>query len=161
MMGSGKSVIGPLLAHRLGTAFVDTDAVVVHQAGESIIDLWNRHGEAAFRSLEATAIAEAAVGPAAVVATGGGAVVDDDNVAAMSAAGSIVWLRASLETLTTRLGSGAGRPLLAGDDRFERLSSIYEERYAVYEAAADLTVDTDDSAAADVAERIEAWWNES
>ena len=161
MMGSGKSVVGPLLAYRLGTSFVDTDAVVVAQAGLPLDELWERDGEAAFRQEETAAVAAVAGGPATVIATGGGVVVDPANVAAMSACGAVVWLRASPETLSARVGDGSGRPLLAGDEPVRRLRSILDERSDSYEAAADLIIDTDDLTAEDIAVQIEAWWNES
>jgi shikimate kinase len=160
MMGSGKSVVGPLVAYRLGIGFVDTDAVVANQAGVAIDELWERSGEATFRRLETAAVADAAVGPAAVVAAGGGAVVEPANVRAMAASGAVVWLRATPETLSRRVGDGSGRPLLAGDVPVDRLRSILAARSAAYGAAADLTIDTDDLAAEDIAQEIEAWWNE-
>ncbi len=161
MMGSGKSVVGPLVAYRLSGTFVDTDAVVVSNTGVAIDELWERDGEAAFRRLETAAVADVADGASAVVATGGGAVVDPVNVTAMAASGAVVWLRATPETLSRRVGDGSGRPLLSGNAPVERLRSILDERAAAYEAAADLIIDTDDLAAEDIAEEIEAWWNES
>ena len=161
MMGSGKSVVGPLVAYRLGIAFVDTDAVVVNQAGVAIDELWERDGEAAFRAEEVAAVAEVAAGSAAVVATGGGVVVDPANVAVMAASGAVVWLRATVETLSRRVGYGNGRPLLAGAMPLEKLRSILVERAAAYEAAADLIIDTDDLSADETADLIEAWWKRS
>lgn len=161
MMGSGKSVVGALVAYRLGMAFVDTDAVVVDKAGAPIDELWARDGEAAFRVKEVAAVADVAAGPPAVVATGGGAVVAGANAAAMSASGAVVWLRATAETLNRRVGDGSGRPLLVGGLPIERLRSILQERSAAYEAAADWIIDTDDSSAEETADRIEAWWNRS
>ena len=161
MMGSGKSVVGPLVAYRLAGTFVDTDAVVVSNTGVGIDELWERDGETAFRRLETAAVADVADGPSAVVATGGGAVIDPVNVTIMAASGAVVWLRATPETLSRRVGDGSGRPLLAGNVPVDRLRSILEERSAAYEAAADLIVDTDDLAAEEIAEAIEAWWNES
>ena len=158
-MGSGKSVVGPLVAYRLGMAFVDTDAIVVDQAGVPIDELWERDGEAAFRAQEVAAVADVAAGPPAVVATGGGVVVAGANVAAMSASGTVIWLRATAETLSRRVGDGGGRPLLAGDLPLDKLRSILQERSEAYEAAAGLIIDTDDLSADETADRIEAWWN--
>ena len=49
----------------------------------------------------------------AVVSVAGGAVLTADNRGAAGAAGTVVWLRARPETLASRVGDGAGRPLLA------------------------------------------------
>jgi shikimate kinase len=55
-----------------------------------------------------------------------------------------------------RVGDGAGRPVLAGEDPAARLAAVIEERTPVYEQAADLTVDAD-AAAAVVADAIVAF----
>jgi shikimate kinase len=161
MMGSGKSVVGPLVADRLGCPFVDADAVVVERTNQPIATLWEHGGEASFREQESAAIAEIAAGPDAVVATGGGVVVDSVNLVAMGSVGSVVWLRAGVETLSKRLADDGGRPLLATTDRLETLQTILAARAEAYHAAADLVIDTDDVAVEEVADRIEAWWNES
>lgn len=161
MMGSGKSLIGPGLAERLRLSFVDTDEAMAARMGCSIAQFWGERGEAAFRSMEAVAISEISAGPPAVVATGGGAVLQDTNVVAMRGSGRIVWLRAAVETLASRVGSGSGRPLLAGDASVDRLAEILESRRHQYTSAADVIIDTDDVDPEESIDRIEAWWNES
>src|SRR5260370_28756399 len=57
MMGAGKSSIGRRLAGRLGIPFVDADAEIEQAAGMSIADIFESHGEPAFRAGEARVIA--------------------------------------------------------------------------------------------------------
>ena len=47
-MGSGKSTVGRLVADRLGWDFLDTDELVVAQAGRSVERIFRESGEAAF-----------------------------------------------------------------------------------------------------------------
>ena len=62
MMGVGKSSVGRALARRLDRPLLDTDALVERQAGRSVREIWGQEGEAAFRDLESTALAEALAG---------------------------------------------------------------------------------------------------
>ena len=59
MMGAGKSTVGKRCASRLERAFVDTDEIVATIAGASVWEIFSRDGEAAFRALERTAVADA------------------------------------------------------------------------------------------------------
>lgn len=70
--GAGKSTVGARLAQKLGTEFVDTDALVEQTDGRTISDIFVEDGEPAFRRMEADAVARALDG-VGVVALGGGA----------------------------------------------------------------------------------------
>ena len=147
-MASGKSTVGPLVADALGHRFVDLDWLVEARAGQSVEALFATGGEAAFRAAEAEALAETARGDGVVVATGGGALVEPANLARAREAGAVVWLRVAPETVLARLGSAAGRPLLADADGFPlcgdhlrgRVEGLMAARAPLY-AHADLTVD--------------------
>jgi len=160
MMGSGKSSVGRALAERLDRSFVDTDDVVTRQMGRSISELWGEHGEAAFRDLEAAAVAEVAKGRPRVVATGGGVVLAASNTATMRASGMVIWLKARPETLTARVALNPRRPLLLDGEPLEKLSEILEQRTSRYEAAAHAVVATDGLEIESVVDRIEELWNE-
>ena len=86
MMGAGKSAIGRRLAHRLGVPFVDADAEIESAAGTTIADIFEKHGEAAFRDGERRVIARLLEGPIGVLATGGGAFMDAETRARRGAA---------------------------------------------------------------------------
>jgi len=142
MMGSGKSTVGARCAARLGRPFVDTDDLVASLAGVPVAELFARDGEAAFRELEASAVADACASPLpAVIAAGGGAVLDAANRRCMRDSGFVVWLQAPPAQLALRVGDARGRPLLSGDPAgtLERLTAL---RHPAYEAAAHTTVDT-------------------
>ncbi|MEC7512426.1 MAG: shikimate kinase, partial [Pseudomonadota bacterium] len=52
MMGAGKSSLGTRLAERLKLAFVDADTEIETAAGMSVAEIFEAHGEAAFRDGE-------------------------------------------------------------------------------------------------------------
>ena len=156
MMGTGKTVVGRVLATRAGTRFYDLDDEVEIAVGRSIAAIFRDDGEDEFRELEAEAVARVAGSEPGVVATGGGVVLRADNVAAMRASGSVVLLVSSADTVAKRLSGLSGRPLLDGqNDPIERLAGLASERDAAYRNAADTTVGTDGRTPEEVAIEIE------
>src|SRR6476659_944624 len=79
MMGAGKSTVGPLVAAKLRRRFVDLDAVIEHDAGATVREVWDAEGEEEFRKREAAALAKVASEGAQVIALGGGAPCFGDN----------------------------------------------------------------------------------
>jgi shikimate kinase len=144
LMGAGKSSIGRRLGTGLGCPFVDADREIEKAAGCTIEEIFERHGEAAFRDGERRVIARLLGDPRQVLATGGGAFMDPRTRAAIRERGISVWLRADLDLLVRRTGRRNNRPLLKGKDRRVILQGLIDERYPVY-AEADVAVDIDDS----------------
>jgi shikimate kinase len=155
LMGSGKSTIGRRLAARLGLEFVDADDEIEAAAGCSIPDIFELHGEAAFRDGERKVIKRLLDGPVRVLATGGGAFMNSETRALIRQKSLSLWLRAELDVLVSRTGRRDTRPLLNQGDPVETLTRLISERYPIY-AQADITVDTDDSPHSVVVERIMA-----
>ncbi len=146
-MGSGKSTIGRALAQKRGWRYVDTDEVVVRMTGRDIPSLFADVGEAAFRDRETDAVLGLTVGDRQVIATGGGVVLRPENVAALRAAGLVVWLTARPEVVVARTQHRAAeRPLLAKgtDDLLAHVLRMLGERGPLYQAAAHLVIDTSD-----------------
>lgn len=154
MMGAGKTTVGRELSKRLGWPYFDSDAMVEAHTGKTVPELFEERGEAAFRAEESRVLAEAVTsdGPA-VVSVAGGAVLDPDNRRRLADGGTVVWLRAEVETLAKRVGSGNGRPLLKPDPETE-LRRLYLQRRPIYELVADVVVDVDHRSAGEVAEVI-------
>jgi shikimate kinase len=154
--GTGKSTTGRRLAKILAVPFADSDDLVEAETGRPVRELFAEAGEAAFRTAEQAAIAQALDSFDGVLALGGGALGSADTRAALSAAAvPVVLLRARLDTLGARIGDGRSRPLLA-DDPQGRLAVLAEERGATYAALATLTLDTDGRTPGQVAATIAA-----
>ena len=143
MMGAGKSAIGRRAAERLELQFVDADDEIEKAAGCSISDIFELHGEQAFRDGERRVIQRLLDGPVKVIATGGGAFMNEATRGAIKACAHSIWLRADYNTLWRRVSRRNNRPLLKTADPQGTLRGLIEERYPVY-AEADLIVDSTD-----------------
>jgi shikimate kinase len=153
MPGAGKSSVGRALAKRVGVRFRDSDDLVVEATGRSVTELF-AESEQTFRAAETAAILDALDAFEGVLALGGGSLLSATVRQSLGESGApVVLLRTGLTTLAQRVGSGAGRPLLAADP-VGRLTVLAEERGALYDAAADLTVDTDGRTVSEVVELV-------
>jgi shikimate kinase len=142
-MGSGKSAVGRLLAQRLDLALVDSDTEIEARTGVDIAYIFEREGEAGFRSREAEVLDDITRRPGVLVATGGGAVLDARTRARLRSRGCVVYLRTSVDQQLARTRRGAQRPLLMSPDPRGTLERLMGQRAALYEEVADVIVDTD------------------
>jgi shikimate kinase len=133
-MGSGKNLVGAIVAERSGAPFHDLDLMIEKDAGMSIAEIFATKGEAAFRSLESRLL-PAALEPGAVAALGGGAPIDNSNWTVISERAETVFLDAPFEVIWGRVGGAADRPLAAGRTR-DQLEALLEDRRPRYEQAA-------------------------
>ena len=168
--GAGKSAVGPLLADRLGVEFRDTDAEVGATAGKPVGDIFIENGEEAFRELERSTATSALASlreHGGVLALGSGAVLDagiqalldglpDRGAAEPSPrASTVVYLSADFGTVAHRIGLDRPRVVIPGNPR-GRLRAMLDERDAIYQRLAALTVPTDDLDPAELAAHIAA-----
>ena len=152
-MGSGKTTVGKVLADFLGCPFMDLDDLIVKKAGKSIPEIFAQDGEPAFRQLEARLLrqtVEKYTENTVVLALGGGAVTAPASAALLREKTVCIYLRATLETLQSRLeGETAGRPL-ADASLADRLAA----REPLYEQTAHVIIDTDGLSSDEVADEI-------
>ena len=142
LMGAGKTSVGKALAESMEYDFVDSDDVIVERAGMSISDIFATQGEPHFRALERDVLSDLMQDQQPhVIGTGGGAFMNDQTREVIKTAGISIFLKADLEVLLERVGTGEGRPLLEAGNPREILAGLIERRYPVY-AEADLTVAT-------------------
>jgi shikimate kinase len=154
-MGAGKSTTGRLLAPLLGWQFFDADAVLTSRGEASIAEIFARHGEPHFRTLESQLIEELLRVPSAVIALGGGAIEHAETRALISGAPRtlLVYLETSLATSVDRCVSephSAIRPVLR--DR-QALEARFLQRQPLYQTA-HLTISTEGVAPEWIAARI-------
>ena len=154
-MGTGKTAVGEVVASRLGRPFLDTDALIEGLAGRPIPRIFAEDGEAAFRRLEAQAVAAASARGGSVIATGGGVVLSDENMNRLRQNGLIVALLADPQSILARVGGGGDRPLLGADPEGS-VRRLLNERAPLYRAA-DLIVETSALSVDAVAERVLAF----
>lgn len=164
--GSGKTVVAPLLAARLGWRWDDLDAAIARAAGRSVPELLRSEGEARFRGRELEALRAALIPrpEGLVLACGGGIVVGEEARGLMAAGSTVAWLQVRPETALARLaGTGvASRPLLAGDPvggpsgALGRLRELQAAREPLYAAIAGVSIATDERTPEGVAAALEA-----
>jgi len=129
---AGKSAVGKRLAHELRLPFYDLDAEIELQAGQTIPEIFAVQGEPGFRQRETHALQALLARSPGVIALGGGALLDPANRQRVEAAGAVICLACSFETILDRLGgAGGGRPLLDGDAR-ARLQDLLVQREGHY-----------------------------
>jgi shikimate kinase len=152
--GAGKTTTGRALATRVGVGFRDTDADVAVAAGKPVAQIFVDDGEAAFRALEAIAVAEALRTHQGVLALGGGAVLSPATQEALRGH-RVVFLDVDLATAARRVGLNRDRPLLLNNTR-ATLKSLLDARRPVYRAAASNVVAADGRINEVVAKVLEA-----
>ncbi len=136
MPGCGKSTIGAALAEKLGRPLLEADAEIEKAAGCSIPEIFAKGGEAAFRKIETTVLAELGKQSGAVISTGGGCVTREENYPLLHQNGRIFWLQRELNRLPKD-----GRPLSLKND----LREMYARREPLYRRFADHVIDNNGS----------------
>lgn len=139
--GSGKSTVAALLAEGWSLPLLDTDVLVASRTGETAAEAFATvEGETRFRHAEEAACLDALSDPA-VVALGSGA-VESPAVRDALAGHRVVWLQASVQVVTRRLGmTRLGIPALSAIR--DQLDAQLSERAGWYEAVATEVIRTD------------------
>ena len=148
-MAAGKTTVARAIARRLGWRAEDIDELIEARKRLTVADIFARHGEPYFRTVEREILRLLLPLRHTVVATGGGTFMDPESQQAIRLDGTSVWLDVPLETIVARLPSDGRRPLSADRAQMERLFAIRQAGYAL----AHLRVDATGPADA-VAERI-------
>ncbi|GAC68806.1 shikimate kinase [Gordonia soli] len=151
-MGAGKSSVGRVVADLLGVDFRDSDLELETRAGRDIPEIFRTEGVDGFRSLERDVIVDAVTGFDGVVSLGGGAVTTTE-VREVLRGLRVVYLRIDPRQGYARV-QGTDRPLLAVDDPETRYRELHDERAALYEQVATITIDAGSGDADEVADAV-------
>ena len=153
MMGSGKSLTGPILAKEIGYGFVDSDQVIEKVSKSSISEIFADEGENGFREIETKVLKEIGKLYSLVVATGGGVVTRSENWGVLHQ-GVVIWIDPGRNRLLERLNlDDSSRPMLNKNDPICSFDQIYKKRQFLYEEA-DLKITVDDESPKNVALKI-------
>ncbi len=146
-MGCGKSSVGKALSSVLDAPFADLDELIVKHAEMSIPQIFEKYGQAHFRTLETNEIEKISAQNGNIIATGGGAMVNADNARIAKRNGVVVFLDVDFETCYERIAGDTNRPIVQSNTK-EQLLELYNTRKAHYEQncdfklyATDLTID--------------------
>ena len=152
-MGTGKSLVGRLVAEHLRFAFIDTDELIENEVGKTIPEIFAQQGEPAFRKYERDVVHALAARRDTVIATGGGLVADPSNLASLKTHSLLVCLWASPETIWERVSAQTHRPLLQTPDPPARIRELLEQRGPFYRQA-DVQILTEFRSSKEVAQQI-------
>ena len=142
-MGTGKTVVGKVLAEKLRREFVELDSLIEQKAGKSIPEIFRQDGEVRFRELEIEVTREVAEKKNAVIACGGGIVLNKINIDRLKKECIIVYLTASPGVILRRTaGDESVRPVLESSDKAWHIKELLRFRKPFYERAADIKIDT-------------------
>lgn len=145
-MATGKTTIGQKLAERLGNNyhFIETDILIIKDAGKSIPDIFTEDGEIRFRELEIAACKKASELKKVVISCGGGIVLNKINVDYLKKNCQIVLLKATPGEIYKRAikDGKETRPVIDKEDPKREIEAVLAFREPFYAAAADIVVDT-------------------
>ena len=141
-MGTGKSTIGKKLAKKSSQQFYDCDQEIENRTGATINLIFEIENEEGFRKRETQLLDELTSMSNIVLATGGGAVLNEENRTRLSTRGFVVYLRSDINQLLKRTSRDSKRPLLQNADSEAILKELLEVRGPLYEAVADMVIDT-------------------
>jgi shikimate kinase len=150
-MGSGKSVIGEMLAKKLNYKYVDLDNQIELIQGKSINAIFEDKGELYFRKLEAQILDDILENNSnMIISLGGGTPCYGNNLERISAQKDSlsIYLKASVETLLARLFvEKIHRPVISHLETREALEEfirkhIFERAY--YYKQSDLSIAVDE-----------------
>lgn len=140
MPGVGKSSAGVVLAKILGYEFIDSDLVIQKQEKRLLKDIIATEGNEGFLEIENRINASLDV-TNSVIATGGSVIYGEDAMNHLANIGTIVYLRATYQTIASRLSNLTGRGVAIKDG--QSLYDLYKERTVLYEKYAEVTIDLD------------------
>lgn len=143
-MGCGKSTVGYRLSYKLKRCLLDTDQLIEQREHMSISEMFAQKGEAYFRLKETECLRSLSKELGSrIVSLGGGTPIREENRAIIKETGIVVYLKASPETIYSRVKHDTRRPLLQCENPKARIEEMLKERGPIYESIADIVVEVD------------------
>ncbi|KAB2951304.1 shikimate kinase [Heliorestis acidaminivorans] len=152
-MGTGKSTVGKILAHKIAYEFIDTDREIERVTGLTITQIFDNHGEQRFRSEETVMARKVSEKTKKVISTGGGIVLRQENVTALRSTGIIIELSARPEIIWQRISRRTHRPLIRKEMDAQVIAEMMAQREPYYQCA-DYRIDTSEKTLVQVVEEI-------
>jgi shikimate kinase len=158
--GSGKTTVGQHVARRLKLEFADSDSIVTAAADMTIKEIFEKHGEDYFRTLETAAVKDLCNWVDAVIALGGGAVMREVNRQAIRDSGfPVIYLHADAQTLHDRIHGDpqtqATRPSLTHlGGSVDEVKELLAKRLPIYREMCTHEIDVTDLSIKEAADRV-------
>jgi shikimate kinase len=157
--GTGKSVVGKRLSRRLAMPYVSMDAEIIRRAGMPVPEIVAKEGWPGFRDRESALARELGGQDGLVIDTGGGVIERPENIEALGKNGCIIWLRAKVPTIVSRIQGDTQRPSLTEGKSFtDEVAEVLERRTPLYRNAARHVIDTDPFTPEQIMGKIISFW---
>lgn len=137
MPASGKSTIGVVVAKRIGYEYIDPDLLIQKKEGRLLHEIISGEGLEKFLEIE-DRVNAGVKADGAVISPGGSVVYCKNAMKHYKETGTVVYLQASYDVIESRIGDVKKRGVALKDD--QTLYDLYEERRALFERYADITV---------------------
>ena len=131
-MGSGKSLMGKILAKQLGFQHLDSDLEIIKLTNKSINQIFEEKGEQYFRSVETKTLLSLIGKKNVIISLGGGSILDKLIRDKLIKKSITVFLDTSLKVLEKRLKKSVKRPLLKNVDIKRKLKELDFNRRKYY-----------------------------
>jgi len=134
-MGCGKTAVAEMLAALLDRKVIDLDELITRQHARTPAEIIKEDGEAAFRSIETSALKDLLQsGYDGVVSIGGGGWIELANRRLLRESGAMtVWLDAPFEVCWQRIETAREvRPMAPTKDKAR---TLFEQRQPIYRTA--------------------------
>lgn len=140
MPAVGKSTVGVVVAKRLGYDFIDVDLLIQKQENRLLREIIAEEGLERFVEIENQVNSEVNA-EKAVISPGGSVVYCEEAMNHYKEIATIVYLKASYETIRKRLRNAKKRGVVLRED--QTIRDLYEERCVLFEKYADITISED------------------
>ncbi|HJA66120.1 shikimate kinase [Lachnoclostridium sp. An169] len=137
MPAVGKSTVGVVVAKRLGMRFIDTDLVIQEQEKKLLREIIADVGSDGFLEIE-NRVNAGIQAENSVISPGGSAIYGAEAMKHFKEIGTVVYLKASYQTIKRRIRSPKKRGVVLRDG--QTLRDLYNERIPYFEKYADITV---------------------
>ena len=138
MPGVGKSTVGVVLAKLVGLEFTDTDLSIQAREHRTLQEIVDSDGHLRLRAIEEEVLLDVPL-EGRVLATGGSVVYSPAIMQRLLGAGPVVYLRADVETLVSRVAANPQRGIAS--DKGQTFEDIFAERAPLYARYATHTID--------------------
>ena len=137
MPAAGKSTIGVVAAKRLGYRFLDVDLLIQEKEKKLLHEIIKERGTEGFLEVEDRINAQVEA-EHSIISPGGSVVYCKNAMEHYKKIGKIVYLQVSYDTIKKRIGDRHERGVALRDG--QTLRELYEERRALFEKYADITI---------------------
>ena len=141
--GTGKSAVAEALGKKIKYEVFSIDSEVEKIIGMSISEFVSKNSWEAFRDVESSLLKEAIVKKNVIIDCGGGIVERSENCSMLQSC-SVVWLKASVPVIVSRIAAFNHRPSLTGKSILEEVEEVLQRRSPLYKKYSNYDIQTDD-----------------